>query len=42
MVVLVEKQWVGEDQEMESMDYVVVMIHKVHRNRDCFKDGNLF
>jgi hypothetical protein len=29
--------WVVEDQEMESMDYVVLMIHKVHRKAWRFR-----
>jgi hypothetical protein len=32
----VGEPWVGEDQERESRDSVVVPLHKVHRKAQCF------
>ena len=32
----VGEPWVVEDPERESMDFVVVLIHRVHRKASCF------
>jgi hypothetical protein len=32
----VGEPWVVEDPERESMDFVVVPIHRVHRKASCF------
>ena len=32
----VGEPWVVEDPERESMDFVVVPIHRVHRKVSCF------